>query len=338
MELQKKKPILRIIVPCYNEEDVLPDSAERLNRTLSVMMEKDLVHSDSTIVFVNDGSMDSTWTIITNLSAQKNLFQGLNLSGNFGHQNALVAGLSSCKGDIFITIDADLQDDVETMEEMVRKYHEGYDLVLGVRNHREHDTFFKRVTADLFYRMISQLGAKSVKHHADYRLMSDRVVSALLMCPERNLYLRSLVLSLGFPCAEVLYTRKVREKGKSKYTVLKMMGLALCGITSFSIKPLRLAGLCSFLLFIGSIICMFYVAYSYFSGKTVSGWTSLISVTLLIGAVLSFLLLIIGEYVGRIYIEVKRRPLYILKDCTWAEVRNHRLEYSENSRETENRE
>ena len=314
--MKEEKAVLRIIVPCYNEEDILLDSAKILQGKLQSLKDAGLVDRESSVVFVNDGSTDSTWEKIKQLSESDPAFQGLSLSGNFGHQNALLAGLSSCSGDVFITIDADLQDDVGAMREMIELYLGGCDLVLGVRGERESDSFFKRCTADLFYRMMSALGAKSVKHHADYRLMSSRVVEALLMCPERNLYLRSLVLSLGFPYKEVVYSRSPRSGGASKYTLLKMIALSLCGITSFSIVPLRIAGFCSFMLLCSSIVCMLYVAWSFFFGKTVSGWTSLIGVILLIGAVISFLLLIIGEYVGRIYIEVKRRPLFVLKERT----------------------
>lgn len=303
---------LSIVVPCYNEEAVLHETASRLIIVLKSLIQKQKISPDSFILFVNDGSQDKTWDLIEILYNQNTYIKGLNLAGNVGHQNALMAGLMTAKkfADIIISIDADLQDNVKAIEEMVERYKEGYDIVYGVRSSRESDTFFKKNTALLFYKLMSWLGVKSVYNHADYRLMSQRAVEQLGNYKERNLFLRGIVPLIGYDTTSVYYKRSERFAGESKYPLSKMVNFAIDGITSFSVKPLRLIASLGFLFFLCSLVSIFYTLYVYFKGETVAGWTSLMLSVWFLGSLILIAIGITGEYIGKIYLEVKKRPRY----------------------------
>ena len=297
---------LAIVVPCYKEELVLHETTSRLTQVLDDLVKDDLIATNSYILYVNDGSTDNTWNIISELHEANKYVNGVNLAGNVGHQNALVAGLSSAveNCDMAISIDADLQDDVNAIREMVVKYYEGCDIVYGVRQSRQTDTWFKRTTALGFYSLMKSMGVKSVYNHADYRLMSQRALRQLLRYRERNLFLRGMVPTIGYKTDCVYYDRAERFAGESKYPLKKMISFAFDGITSFSVKPVHMVlyfGIV-FLIVAFSIFC--FVMYSLFRGNAVPGWTSLmLSVWFCSGC-------IVGEYVGKIYVEVKDRPRF----------------------------
>ncbi|MBQ7482524.1 MAG: glycosyltransferase family 2 protein [Bacteroidaceae bacterium] len=303
---------LAIVVPCYKEELVLHETTSRLTQVLDDLVKDDLIATNSYILYVNDGSTDNTWSIISELHEANKYVNGVNLAGNVGHQNALVAGLSSAveNCDMAISIDADLQDDVNAIREMVVKYYEGCDIVYGVRQSRQTDTWFKRTTALGFYSLMKSMGVKSVYNHADYRLMSQRALRQLLRYRERNLFLRGMVPTIGYKTDCVYYDRAERFAGESKYPLKKMISFAFDGITSFSVKPVHMVlyfGIV-FLIVAFSIFC--FVMYSLFRGNAVPGWTSLmLSVWFCSGCILLGLG-IVGEYVGKIYVEVKDRPRY----------------------------
>lgn len=303
---------LAIVVPCYKEELVLHETTSRLTQVLDDLVKDDLIATNSYILYVNDGSTDNTWNIISELHEANKYVNGVNLAGNVGHQNALVAGLSSAveNCDMAISIDADLQDDVNAIREMVVKYYEGCDIVYGVRQSRQTDTWFKRTTALGFYSLMKSMGVKSVYNHADYRLMSQRALRQLLRYRERNLFLRGMVPTIGYKTDCVYYDRAERFAGESKYPLKKMISFAFDGITSFSVKPVHMVlyfGIV-FLIVAFSIFC--FVMYSLFRGSAVPGWTSLmLSVWFCSGCILLGLG-IVGEYVGKIYVEVKDRPRF----------------------------
>lgn len=303
---------LAIVVPCYKEELVLHETTSRLTQVLDDLVKDNLVAANSYILYVNDGSTDNTWNIISELHEANKYVNGVNLAGNVGHQNALVAGLSSAveNCDMAISIDADLQDDVNAIREMVVKYYEGCDIVYGVRQSRQTDTWFKRTTALGFYSLMKSMGVKSVYNHADYRLMSQRALRQLLRYRERNLFLRGMVPTIGYKTDSVYYDRAERFAGESKYPLKKMISFAFDGITSFSVKPVHMVlyfGIV-FLIVAFSIFC--FVMYSLFRGNAVPGWTSLmLSVWFCSGCILLGLG-IVGEYVGKIYVEVKDRPRF----------------------------
>jgi len=303
---------LAIVVPCYKEELVLHETTSRLTQVLDDLVKDNLVAANSYILYVNDGSTDNTWNIISELHEANKYVNGVNLAGNVGHQNALVAGLSSAveNCDMAISIDADLQDDVNAIREMVVKYYEGCDIVYGVRQSRQTDTWFKRTTALGFYSLMKSMGVKSVYNHADYRLMSQRALRQLLRYRERNLFLRGMVPTIGYKTDCVYYDRAERFAGESKYPLKKMISFAFDGITSFSVKPVHMVlyfGIV-FLIVAFSIFC--FVMYSLFRGNAVPGWTSLmLSVWFCSGCILLGLG-IVGEYVGKIYVEVKDRPRF----------------------------
>ena len=303
---------LAIVVPCYKEELVLHETTQRLTAVLDGLVKDDLIATNSYILYVNDGSTDNTWNIISELHEANKYVNGVNLAGNVGHQNALVAGLSSAveNCDMAISIDADLQDDVNAIREMVVKYYEGCDIVYGVRQSRQTDTWFKRTTALGFYSLMKSMGVKSVYNHADYRLMSQRALRQLLRYRERNLFLRGMVPTIGYKTDCVYYDRAERFAGESKYPLKKMISFAFDGITSFSVKPVHMVlyfGIV-FLVVAFSIFC--FVMYSLFRGDAVPGWTSLmLSVWFCSGCILLGLG-IVGEYVGKIYVEVKDRPRF----------------------------
>ena len=310
--------ILYLIVPCFNEEKVLPITSKFFLDELSFLINKGAINSESRIVFIDDGSSDNTWNIISELSQEHELIQGIQQSRNRGHQNAVIAGLldSVNKCDMCISIDCDGQDDIKAIEQMINKYHEGYDVVYGVRDNRDSDTLFKKYTAQLFYYLLKKLGADIVYNHADYRLMSKSAIEGLAKFKEVNLFLRGLVPLVGFKHTEVYYTRTNRLAGSSHYPLSKMLALAIDGITSLSTKPLKLITLLGLVVSLLSFIFIIWVVIGFFFGKTLSGWASLISTLCFLGGIQLICLGIIGEYIGKIYLEVKHRPRYIISNRT----------------------
>lgn len=310
------KEILYLVVPCYNEEEVLYETSSRLLEKLDRMIEKDIVSENSKILFVNDGSKDKTWMIIKELHKTNNIFSGLNLSRNKGHQNALLAGLMEAKkhADMVISLDADLQDDINVIDKFVEEYYKGKDIVYGVRSSREKDTFFKKQSALAFYKLMNKMGGELVYNHADYRLMSKRALEALSEYKEVNLFLRGIVPLIGYDYSIVEYERHERFAGESKYPLKKMLAFAMDGITSFSIKPIRLISILGFTIFVMSFIALIYSLIVKFLGKTETGWTSLVISIWMIGGIQLLSLGVIGEYIGKIYSETKARPRYIIKD------------------------
>ena len=307
-----KKDVLYIVVPCYNEQEVLPATTGSIVELLKKLVATDMVDQESRLLYVNDGSTDATWQLIEQHTQTHHEVCGVKLAGNVGHQNALLAGMETAceKADIIVTVDADLQDDISVIGQMIEKYQQGCDIVYGVRRERKSDTWFKRNTALAFYKLMRSLGVKSVYNHADYRLMSRRAVKQLLCYRERNLFLRGIVPLVGYKSDTVYYDRNPRLAGESKYPLGKMLGFAVDGITSFSIKPVRMVftlGVVFTLIAFGMLI---YVLVAYFSGRTVSGWSSLILSIWFVGGCVLVGLGIVGEYIGKIYIEVKDRPRY----------------------------
>ena len=305
---------LLIVVPCYNEEAVLPETNHRLSALIQ-RLEKEERIAEGHILYVDDGSRDRTWALVESFASEGFPVRGLKLAHNVGHQHALWAGLeyAASHADIAISIDADLQDDVEVIPQMVDYYHQGIDIVYGVRKERRTDTFFKKHTALAFYRLMKEMGGEIVYNHADFRLMSRRTLQALMQYPERNLFLRGMVCSLGFPSAMVYYDRQKRIAGESKYPFKKMLSFAIDGITSFSVRPLRYIVLIGLLMILITLVAIIYGIISYAKGDTIPGWTSLLVSTWFIGGVVITSVGIIGEYVGKIYTEVKRRPLYLVE-------------------------
>ncbi|AEH46444.1 glycosyltransferase family 2 protein [Parageobacillus thermoglucosidasius] len=310
-----QKPVLTIVVPCYNEEDVLPETIKQLTNVLEHLMEEHLIAGGSKVLFVDDGSRDRTWELIEQESERNPLVTGIKLSRNFGHQKALLAGLETAKNDsdCVISIDADLQDDVSAIREFVVKYWEGYDIVYGVRRSRDADTWFKRATAQWFYRFMQKLGVHVVYNHADFRLMSKRALEELSRYTEVNIFLRGIVPLLGFRTTKVFYDRKERFAGQSKYPLKKMLSFAFDGITSFSIAPIRFITFIGFLAFFLSSIAGIYALAVKLLGHAESGWTSIIISIWFIGGLLLMGIGLIGEYIGKIYQEVKRRPRFTIE-------------------------
>ena len=312
-----KPEILYMVVPCYNEQEVLRETAEQLKNKYSALISQKLISPESRIVFVNDGSSDSTWGIIKELhSAEPNLFSGIDLAHNSGHQNAVLAGLMTVRElcDMCITMDADLQDDVNTIDEMVKKYYEGNQVVYGVRSARDTDTFFKKSTAEGFYKFMKIMGADVVYNHADFRLMSRRVLQELSGFKEVNLFLRGMVPLIGFQSTKVYYERHERAAGESKSPLRKMLAFAVNGITSFSTKPLKLITALGFIMSVASLLAFIWAFIAKIGGFTEHGWSSTICSIWLIGGLQLFCLGIIGEYIGKIYAEVKQRPRYIIAE------------------------
>ena len=310
------KDILKIVIPCYNEEDMLLETSKQLKKKMSQLIANNVIDSQSKITFVNDGSNDSTWEIITKLINEDTLFEGINLAHNSGHQHALLAGMFTIKdsADMIISMDADLQDDINAIDEMVEQYYLGYEIVYGVRKERKTDTKFKKITAEFFYKLMNSMGVEIVFNHADYRLMSKRAVDELSKYEEVNTFLRGIIPTIGLKHTKVYYDRKERIAGESKYPLNKMLEFAFEGITSFSIKPIRLITMFGFFLIVFSVIFIFYSLIRYFQGNIVSGWTSIILSIWLVGGSLMLSLGIIGEYIGKIYLEVKRRPRFIIME------------------------
>ncbi|WP_088044291.1 glycosyltransferase family 2 protein [Bacillus sp. EAC] len=310
-----KKPILTIVVPCYNEQEVFGETALQLTIVLEDMIADYLISEESKILFVNDGSKDRTWELIENECERNHLVKGLKLAKNVGHQNALIAGLevASKQSDCVISIDADLQDDINVIRTFVEKYLDGFDIVYGVRDSRDTDTFFKRTTAIGFYRFMEKIGINLVPNHADFRLMSKRALDELFNYTETNLFLRGLVPLVGFASTKVYYDRKERLAGESKYPLKKMIAFAFDGITSFSIAPIRLVTFLGFLSLILSTIAGGYAFIQEILGNTESGWSSLMISIWFVGGLQLMGIGIIGEYIGKIYQEVKRRPRYAIE-------------------------
>lgn len=310
---------LVIVIPCYNEEEVLPVSSQEIGGLLKGLMTKGKISEDSKILFVDDGSADRTWNLIEELSKQDSLYTGLKFSRNFGHQAAVLAGLTvaSKDADAIISIDADLQDDILAIEKMVDAYLEGNEVVYGVRNKRDTDTWFKRTTAVGFYKAMNLLGAQVVENHADFRLTSQRATKALLDLPERNLFLRGMVRLVGFKSTNVYYDRKERFAGESKYPLKKMLKFAFDGITSFSVVPLRMIMNIGFLAIFVAIAILIYSIIRYISGATTDGWASLMVSIWFVGGVQLVCLAVIGEYIGKIFTEVKQRPRFVIEVDTY---------------------
>ena len=307
--------ILYLVIPCYNEEEVLPETARQLLAKMNSMFERGMISRESRILFVNDGSKDRTWEIIEELHASNSIYSGVKLSRNKGHQNALLAGLMTAKGkaDMMISLDADLQDDVDVIDQMVEKYYAGNDIVYGVRSARKTDTFFKKFTAESFNKLLRAMGVENAYNHADYRLMSKRAVEGLAQFKEVNLFLRGIVPLIGYKSDVVTYERHERFAGESKYPLKKMLAFATDGITSFSIKPIRLITSCGILIFGVSILMLIYFLAVHFMGRTVAGWTSMIVSVWAIGGLQLLAIGIVGEYIGKIYLETKARPKYIIE-------------------------
>lgn len=306
---------LWLVVPCYNEEEVLPETSSQLQIIMRKLMVKNKISKESRIAFINDGSKDNTWKIIQQLAETNEIFVGINLARNRGHQNALLAGLMTAKtyADCVISLDADLQDDVNVIEKFVDAYAAGNDIVYGVRSARETDTFFKRFTAESFYKVMQFLGVDIIYNHADYRLMSKRALEGLAEFDEVNLFLRGIVPQIGYPSITVEYERHERVAGKSKYPLKKMLAFAFEGITSFTIAPIRIATVLGGFAFMVSLIMLLYCIVVHFMGKTVSGWASLSVSIWALGGLQLLMLGVVGEYVGKVYLETKHRPKYIIE-------------------------
>ncbi|MBQ8514292.1 MAG: glycosyltransferase [Ruminococcus sp.] len=305
---------LYLVIPCYNEEEVLPETSRQLLEKMNSLMQKGKISEKSRIVFVNDGSKDRTWEIIEELHQQNPIYQGVKLSRNKGHQNALLAGLMTVKAhcDMTISLDADLQDDIDAIDEMVDKYYEGCDVVYGVRSARDTDTFFKKFTAEGYYKCMKKLGADVVFNHADYRLMSRRALDGLESFKEVNMFLRGVVPMIGYKSDMVYYARKERFAGESKYPLKKMLAFAWEGITSLSTKPIRMITTLGIVIFIISLIMLIYSLISYICGSAITGWTSTIVSIWAIGGLQLFAIGMIGEYIGKVYLETKARPKFIV--------------------------
>lgn len=306
---------LYLAVPCYNEQEILNDTTQKLIHKMQTLIDSGKISADSRIMYIDDGSKDSTWKIIESLHNEHELVIGLKMSRNRGHQNALYGGLMVAKkyADAVISIDADLQDDIDAIDKMLEKYENGCDIVYGVRSKRETDTFFKRFTAEAFYKILKFLGAEVVYNHADYRLMSKRALDEFENFGEVNLFLRGIVPMIGFKTDTVEYERRERLAGESKYPLKKMLALAWEGVTSLSIKPIRFITVLGAIVFIVSILMLIYSLVSHFTGQTTLGWTSLIVSIWALGGLQLLAIGIIGEYLGKIYLEAKRRPRFIVE-------------------------
>lgn len=307
---------LYMVIPCYNEQEVLPETSKRLKEKLSTLVKAGKIDPESRIIFVNDGSKDRTWEIIRKLHEEDPVFGGVNLSRNRGHQNALLAGLMTVKyhADMAISMDADLQDDINAIDEMVEKYLNGTDIVYGVRSSRAKDTFFKKATAEGFYKLMNTMGVNTVFNHADYRLMSKRALEGLAEFREVNLFLRGIVPMIGYSTDVVYYERGERFAGESKYPLGKMLSFAIEGITSLSTKPIRMITFLGFFIFLVSIGILIYSLVRHFMGATIVGWTTLMVSVWAIGGLILLSLGVVGEYIGKIYLETKARPRFLIEE------------------------
>jgi glycosyltransferase involved in cell wall biosynthesis len=326
MDAEHGKPTIAIIVPCYNEEEVLPETAKRLSNKIQQLANDQIISEKSKIFFVDDGSCDNTWGLIEKYHTETpHDFSGIKLSRNRGHQNALLCGLYTVKDhfDAVISIDADLQDDIDVIDKMIEKYNAGCEIVYGVRSDRKSDSFFKRATAHGFYRFMRFLGVDIVYNHADFRLMGRNTLEALAEYGEVNLFLRGIIPLLGFKTGIEYYTRAERLAGTSKYPLRKMIKFALEGITSFSVKPIRMITFLGISLFIASIVMIVYFFVRYFSGHTIGGWASIACSFWGIGGLILFSIGIVGEYIGKIYLETKRRPRFHVEQFLFAQERKN---------------
>lgn len=307
---------LYMVIPCYNEQEVLPETSKRLKEKLSTLVKAGKIDPESRIIFVNDGSKDRTWEIIRRLHEEDPVFGGVNLSRNRGHQNALLAGLMTVKdhADMAISMDADLQDDINAIDEMVEKYLNGIDIVYGVRSSRAKDTFFKKATAEGFYKLMNTMGVNTVFNHADYRLMSKRALEGLAEFREVNLFLRGIVPMIGYSTDVIYYKRGERFAGESKYPLGKMLSFAIEGITSLSTKPIRMITFLGFFIFLVSIGILIYSLVRHFMGATIVGWTTLMVSVWAIGGLILLSLGVVGEYIGKIYLETKARPRFLIEE------------------------
>ena len=315
MSTLHQPPELSVVIPCYNEEEVIGETSNRLINLLKSLESSGIVRSDSKIYFVDDGSRDSTWPIIVELAQKHEAIHGLKLSRNRGHQTALLAGLLNAEGDVIVSMDADLQDDIRAIEDMLREYTKGKDIVYGVREARLTDTFFKKYSAEFYYRLIRAMGVDVVFNHADYRLMSRRAIRALNEYPESNLFLRGVIPTIGFPSAIVTYARGERFAGESKYPLRKMLALAIDGITSFTAFPLRIIATVGLLIFIGSLLMSGWVlGVKIFTDDAIPGWASSVLPIYFLGGVQLLGIGVVGEYIAKIYAETKRRPRFFIED------------------------
>jgi glycosyltransferase involved in cell wall biosynthesis len=314
VDVRRWETRLAIVIPCYNEQDVLPETCRQVVAVLDRMRQAGKIGSASRVYFVDDGSSDATWRIITDFALSGSPVVGIKLSRNLGHQHALLAGMLSAQGDAVVSVDADLQDDLNAIERMVDQFHDGCDVVYGVRKRRDADTPGKRLSAGIFYRLMAALGAKTVYNHADFRLMSRRVVESLRGFREVNLFLRGIVPLIGFRSSVVEYERGARFAGESKYGLRSMLGLALEGITSFSVLPLRMVSLLGLTVFVGAVgVTLWALWVALFTDKSVPGWASIVLPMYFLGGVELLALGVIGEYLGRLYLEAKSRPRYFIE-------------------------
>lgn len=308
--------ILYMVVPCYNEEPVLEETTSRLKEKYNSLISQGKISKDSKVIYVNDGSKDRTWELISEIHKNDKMFRGICLSRNRGHQNAVLAGLMTAKeeADMVISMDADLQDDINAIDEMVDKFNEGYDIVYGVRNKRKTDTFFKRFTAQTYYKMLLHMGVDIVYNHADFRLMSKRALNSMADFKEVNLFLRGIVPMIGFPSTNVYYERHERFAGESKYPLKKMLQFAFDGVTSLSIKPIRFITSLGLIIFLLSLIMLVYTIVVHFTGDSELGWSSIMTSVWALGGLQLLSIGIIGEYIGKIYLESKARPRFIIQE------------------------
>ena len=308
--------ILYVTIPCYNEEEVLPETSKRIKEKIQGLIDKKLINEKSRVIFIDDGSKDKTWEIIKELCESDEIFSGIKLAHNRGHQNALIAGLMTAKeyADMVISMDADLQDDINVVDKFIDEYYNGSDIVYGVRSSRKTDTAFKRSTALAYYRILQKMGVDIVYNHADYRLMSKRALNGLEQFKEVNLFLRGIVPLIGYKTSIVEYERSERFAGESKYPLKKMLAFAIDGITSFSVKPIRMITTLGFILFVVSLLMLIYSIIIKIIGHADSGWTSVICSIWMIGGIQLLSLGVIGEYIGKIYNETKSRPRFIIEE------------------------
>lgn len=317
--MAKKNPILYIVIPCYNEEEVLPITAPMFLAKINELIDAGKIHEKSRVLFVNDGSKDRTWEIIKELAASNDHYEGITQSRNRGHQNAVLAGLMEAKDlcDITISIDCDGQDDINAMNDMVDAYLDGCEIVYGVRSKRETDTFFKRFTAESFYKLMEKMGVETVYNHADYRLVSSKVLEAFSDFEEVNIFLRGMFPLVGFKSTSVYYERNERIAGESHYPLSKMMALAIEGITSLSTKPIRMIIHMGIFVLLGCFLLFIYALYQWYVDSTVPGWASIIVTIVFLGGVELIAIGVIGEYIGKTYMETKHRPRYIISEKTY---------------------
>ena len=314
--MKKMNDILYVAIPCYNEEEVLPETSKRIKEKIQGLIDNKVINKKSRVLFIDDGSKDKTWEMIKKLCESDEIFSGIKLAHNRGHQNALIAGLMTAKeyADMVISMDADLQDDINVVDKFIEEYYNGNDIVYGVRSSRKTDTAFKRSTALAYYRILQKMGVDIVYNHADYRLMSKRALNGLEQFKEVNLFLRGIVPLIGYKTSVVEYERSERFAGESKYPLKKMLAFAIDGITSFSVKPIRMITALGFILFIVSLLMLIYSIIIKIIGHADSGWTSVICSIWMIGGIQLLSLGVIGEYIGKIYNETKARPRFIIEE------------------------